>query len=289
MAESWIGDSVQEFKKLPTWGKIGIGAAVVGVAAFGYIQWKQSQASGTNVAGSLVPGGSPSTSGGASGGSQSPYSSTTSNGNTVPILPFGVTPIYDGAGNLIGFQQGPASTGGSNTGGSNGGSNGGSTGGSNGGSTGSSSIITDPFNVYPAQNAYTNSQGQTVYNPIMPSEAGKALVASADKTTGYIAPTTAAPKGTVIVAPGANSANSEYLSAWVGYDNSPQQLGRGGGGMSLASLIHMPKLTTHTVLPGETFAKLVHQLGVDWQSLYERNGGSTRLTPGTKLDLTGLR
>lgn len=41
----WIEDSVEEFKKLPTAGKIAVGGAAVGVAILAYAQYRSSQAS----------------------------------------------------------------------------------------------------------------------------------------------------------------------------------------------------------------------------------------------------
>lgn len=41
---SWIGDSVEEFKKLPTWGKIAAVVAVVAAAGLGYYEYQKSQA-----------------------------------------------------------------------------------------------------------------------------------------------------------------------------------------------------------------------------------------------------
>jgi nucleoid-associated protein YgaU len=41
---SWVGDTVEEFKRLPTWGKIAIAVVFIGVAVFAYIQLKNASA-----------------------------------------------------------------------------------------------------------------------------------------------------------------------------------------------------------------------------------------------------
>lgn len=103
---SWVGDTVEEFKKLPTWGKIAIGVVVLGVAGLAYYQWKQSQTASTastaSNSGLGIPGGATDTSGsGSSGGSGSttttpttPTTPTTSTGGSpVTGTPVGVKPI----------------------------------------------------------------------------------------------------------------------------------------------------------------------------------------------------
>lgn len=46
----WVQDSIEEFRKLPPAGKIALGAAGVGVAVLGYLQYRNSQNSQANAA-----------------------------------------------------------------------------------------------------------------------------------------------------------------------------------------------------------------------------------------------
>lgn len=88
---SFVGDSIEEFKKLPTWGKFAA-VAVVGIVIYLAIRARNA-ASATNSTGLT---GSTTTS-----GTQSPFPMV---GN-VPLLPPGVNPIYDSSGNLVGYQS----------------------------------------------------------------------------------------------------------------------------------------------------------------------------------------
>jgi nucleoid-associated protein YgaU len=45
---SWLGDAVEEFKRMPTWGKVGVGVVVIGVAGFAYIQYRNAQNANAN-------------------------------------------------------------------------------------------------------------------------------------------------------------------------------------------------------------------------------------------------
>lgn len=93
---SWLGDSVEEFKKLPPWGKVAVGGIFVVVAYLGYSAYKNGVAnSGSSQATTL-----PATSN--APGSSSPFSMV---GNT-PLLPSDVNPLYDPSGNLVAYQQG---------------------------------------------------------------------------------------------------------------------------------------------------------------------------------------
>lgn len=91
---SFVGDSVEEFKKLPTWGKWAIGLILVGVAAYALYQRSQGQTAQQAAA---------STAGGSATGSNSPFPMV---GN-LPVLPSNVNPVYDPNGNPVGFQQTP--------------------------------------------------------------------------------------------------------------------------------------------------------------------------------------
>lgn len=95
---SWLGDSVEEFKKLPTWGKV-LAVGTLGLVAFlGYSAYRNRAASsGNSQATSLQPTSN-------APGSSSPFSMI---GND-PLLPSNVNPLYDPQGNLVAFQQGAA-------------------------------------------------------------------------------------------------------------------------------------------------------------------------------------
>src|SRR5260221_14506562 len=92
---SFVGDSVEEWKKLPTWGKIAVGV-VLAVVAYLAIR-ARSQSAQSKV--------SPSDTG-TTTGSQSPFPSI----NGLPLLPSNVNPVLDANGNPIAFQQAPPNT-----------------------------------------------------------------------------------------------------------------------------------------------------------------------------------
>jgi hypothetical protein len=94
---SFVGDSVEEFKKLPTWGKV-LAAAGLGLAAYlGYRAYQSNAASAQSAAAGTA--GISST----TAGTQSPFPMV---GN-LPLLPNNVNPVYDSSGNPIAYQQGP--------------------------------------------------------------------------------------------------------------------------------------------------------------------------------------
>lgn len=130
---SWLGDAVEEFKKLPPAGKIAVGVVILGVAGLAFYEWRQSaQGNNASVGGSLVPGGSSEE--GAASSPRSIFPNVASGNENVPLLPSGVNPIYGPGGGLVGFQSPPGSTGGANSPGSSG--SGTPTGGSTGGTKG---------------------------------------------------------------------------------------------------------------------------------------------------------
>lgn len=98
---SWVGDSVEEFKKLPTWGKIGVGLLFVGVAYLGYRAYSNRGSSGTalNMQGSLQPTNNPP-------GGSSPFPQVQSGDSSVPLLPSNVNPLFNSSGGLVGYQSG---------------------------------------------------------------------------------------------------------------------------------------------------------------------------------------
>lgn len=93
---SFVGDTVEEFKKLPTWGKIAVG---IGVLVVVYIAYRGYSSSKNNSQGSLPP--TPQS----QSQSQSPFPQIKSGDSSVPLLPSGVNPIYNSQGGLTGFQQ----------------------------------------------------------------------------------------------------------------------------------------------------------------------------------------
>ena len=61
---SWVGDTVEEFKRLPTWGKFAVVAIAIGVVAFGFYQFQRGKTGTPGIApaspggaGSLLPTG----------------------------------------------------------------------------------------------------------------------------------------------------------------------------------------------------------------------------------------
>ncbi len=105
---SWIGDSLDEFKKLPTWGKFAL-VAVVGVVVYLAIRARNAataqSAAGTALQSTTGSGGIGST-GSSAGGTQSPYPSV----NGLPVLPSNTNPLYGPGGDLVGFQTAPPAT-----------------------------------------------------------------------------------------------------------------------------------------------------------------------------------
>lgn len=97
---SFVGDTIEEFKKLPMWGKIALGAAVVVVLYLLYMKFSQSAASPVSQSSGNLQPGIP----GGSSGTQSPFPSVPSGQNSVPLIPSNTSPVYDAQGNLIAFQ-----------------------------------------------------------------------------------------------------------------------------------------------------------------------------------------
>ncbi len=97
---SWLGDGVEEFKKLPTWGKFAIGGIAILVVYLGIRAYQsRGNASTSSIAsGSLQPTSNPA-------GSQQPFPSIASGNTSVPLLPSSVNPVYDQQGGLVGYQQ----------------------------------------------------------------------------------------------------------------------------------------------------------------------------------------
>lgn len=91
---SFVGDTVEEFKKLPLWGKVVVGA--IGLVVVYLLYKKFTSGGGTSTSGTQ-PAMSPS-------GAQSPFPTVQSGGSSVPVIPSGVNPVYDQSGGLTAFQ-----------------------------------------------------------------------------------------------------------------------------------------------------------------------------------------
>lgn len=102
---SWVGDSIEEFKKAPTGGKVALVAIFVLVGGIGFYEYNKSKSSSSGVSGNASP--STDTTGG--GASQYPIVPGSGQGN-VPVLPGGLSAIFDPLGNLIGWQPTPTPT-----------------------------------------------------------------------------------------------------------------------------------------------------------------------------------
>lgn len=115
---SWLGDAAEEFKKMPPWGKaLAIGAVIL-VAYLGYRAFaanKSSTISGTSQTGSTLSSGDVASGQDTGSGTQSPFALVPAGptAGSVPVVPQGLQPVFDGVGNLIGWTPGtttPAST-----------------------------------------------------------------------------------------------------------------------------------------------------------------------------------
>ena len=97
---SFVGDSIEEFKKLPTWGKF------LAVGALGLVIYLAIRARQNAAAGQTAQGAAAQAAGSTPGAGQSPFPGV----NGLPLLPSNVNPIYDPNGNLVGYQQGGSGT-----------------------------------------------------------------------------------------------------------------------------------------------------------------------------------
>jgi hypothetical protein len=96
---SFVGDTIEEFKKLPMWGKVALGGGVaVIVIVFIY---KAKSAGGSAATSTTLPATTnPSTQGVAS-----MFPGVQSGSSSVPFVPSSVNPVYDAQGGLVAFQQ----------------------------------------------------------------------------------------------------------------------------------------------------------------------------------------
>lgn len=100
---SWVGDTAEEFKKLPTWGKALAVGLLVFVAYLGYRAYQNK--------GNVPISGGPLPATSNQSGSSSPFPQiSTGPDSSVPLLPGNVNPVFSGSGNLVGYQaSAPAS------------------------------------------------------------------------------------------------------------------------------------------------------------------------------------
>lgn len=105
---AWLEDALEEYKKLPMWGKIAAGGAIVATAGLAYYEHRKGQGATTsNAIGGALTGPSSATDTSGAGGNSSIFPMT----NGVPILPPGYNPIYNpSSGTLEGYQQPPPPT-----------------------------------------------------------------------------------------------------------------------------------------------------------------------------------
>lgn len=95
-----VGDIVGEFKQARPPEKILIVGGVVAVAIIAYVIYRRGQAQSAQSA----------TTSGTPGQQQGGIPSVSLGNGQVPLLPSDVKPIFDNAGNVIGFQQSPTQT-----------------------------------------------------------------------------------------------------------------------------------------------------------------------------------
>lgn len=101
---AWLQDSIGEIKKLPTAGKVGLGAVVLLVVGVALYERNLANTSASTSTSGLSSVGT-DTSGAGVLGTQSPFSSVASGSNSVPLIPSGTNPVYDSQGNLVAFQS----------------------------------------------------------------------------------------------------------------------------------------------------------------------------------------
>jgi len=109
---SWLGDLTNEWKHAKPPEKAFIVIAVVAVAGIGYYAYTQNKNAGTNT--TNAPGQNTGTAG---GGGQTSGFPTIPQGQT-PVLPPGISPVYDANGNVVAYAPtGTPSAPGTTTGG----------------------------------------------------------------------------------------------------------------------------------------------------------------------------
>jgi hypothetical protein len=104
---SFVGDTIEEWKKLPTWGKFAVGGVAVVVIFLAIRARQQGATTTTNATGPVSGSSLPPTSNTSSQGSSSAFPGVQSGSSSVPFLPSGINPVYDNSGGLVAFQQQP--------------------------------------------------------------------------------------------------------------------------------------------------------------------------------------
>lgn len=260
---SFVGDTVEEWKKLPTWGKFAVGGGLALIVI--YLIYTRSQggkSTGTTTSASgMMSGNLPATNDTSSQAPAGAFPGVQSGGNNVPFLPSGINPVYDAQGGLVAFQQAAA-----------------------GNPSASGSVSPPPSNTPPASNplaymgllgananvnfknnTYVDSTGKSVPIPIA---AGDKLVQGSQGRVWYT-----------------DSGGQHLLTSGSGpainpTTNKPFQ---GGGGESWQS--HTRGLREYTVSYGDNLHTIASQLRIKGglPAWLEHNGNPTDFFHGMTL------
>src|SRR5271157_2191423 len=107
---SFVGDTIEEFKKLPTWGKV-LAVALGAVGAYVVYSSITGKSSSSQTASSATPSGVSASGTTSSSPTDSQAFPSVSSGDTsVPYIPNNVNPIYGPQGQLEAYQSVPSST-----------------------------------------------------------------------------------------------------------------------------------------------------------------------------------
>jgi hypothetical protein len=238
---SWVGDSVEEFKKLPTWGKaLAVGTLVL-VAYLGYKAYSSNKSGpALSQQGNLPPTNNPQ-------GSSSPFPQVSSGDTSVPLLPSDVNPIFNGAGSLVGYQSTPTQ----NT------------------ATPPTQVGATPNQPNPITSFFVRDQMGSVQNKGVPIRAtpggsitgyagyGSSLSLSGDAVSG--------PSNNPQT-PGVQNSTNWYKTSTGGYVSSADVVSKGSGGMSWQSRVY--RLTHYTPQTGDNMNEIARKLGYSgWQDL----------------------
>src|SRR5271157_2955545 len=224
---SFIGDTIEEFKKLPTWGKV-LAVALGAVGAYVVYSSITGKSSSPQTVSSATPSGvSASGTTSSSPTASQAFPSVSSGDTSVPYIPNNVNPIYGPQGQLEAYQSAPSST---------------------TATTPSSTTATTPTGylgllgpnvaVNFKNSTYTNAQGQQVAIPIA---TGDKLVQGSQNRVWYT-----------------DSGGQHLLTSGVGPAIDPTtNKPMGGGGKSVQS-----GLRTYTVQYGDNLHSVASQLKI---------------------------
>jgi hypothetical protein len=263
---SWLGDAVEEYKAMPTWGKVvtaGIGIGVVLYALHVY-QTKGSSSTSSGVSVGSTQSGTQSpypmvSDGSTQSGTQSPYPMVSDGSTSVPILPSTVSPVYNPSnGDLTAYQQTSTST------------TPASTSSTNYATQGYYGLLGANANVNIQNSTYMNSSGQSVPIPIA---SGDKLVQGSQGRVWYT-----------------DGGGQHLLTSGSGpaidpTTNTPVTASTGGGGESWQSYHRSlrPKLTHYTVQHGDNMNEVANKLGMNsWKDF-----GVNTFKAGDRLPIRG--